>query len=74
MMGRYGHMGFFKCSKEIDKKIVTKALDQVDMLEFKHRQISKLSGGQRKRIFITRALASEAKIILLDEPFNGVDV
>ncbi|QQF51533.1 metal ABC transporter ATP-binding protein [Campylobacter fetus subsp. venerealis] len=73
MMGRYAHMGFFKNPKQSDKMAVEDALKKVDMYEFKDRQISKLSGGQKKRIFIARSLASDAKIILLDEPFNGVD-
>ncbi|RAZ48407.1 metal ABC transporter ATP-binding protein [Campylobacter hyointestinalis] len=74
MMGRYAHMGFFKNPSQKDVHIVSEALKKVDMYDFKDRQISKLSGGQKKRIFIARSLASGAKIILLDEPFNGVDV
>lgn len=74
MMGRYGHMGFFRRPKAVDHAAVTSALDRVNMSEFRHRQIGELSGGQRKRVFLARALAQEGKVILLDEPFTGVDV
>lgn len=74
MMGRYGHMGFFRRPGEKDRKAVTEALDRVTMTEFRHRQIGELSGGQRKRVFLARALAQEGRVILLDEPFTGVDV
>ena len=74
MMGRYGHMGFFRRPKKADHSAVTSALDRVNMAEFRHRQIGELSGGQRKRVFLARALAQEGQVILLDEPFTGVDV
>ncbi len=74
MMGRYGHMGFFRRPKSADHDAVTNALSRVNMLEFRHRQIGELSGGQRKRVFLARALAQEGQVILLDEPFTGVDV
>ncbi len=74
MMGRYGHMGFFRRPKKADHTAVTSALDRVNMAEFRHRQIGELSGGQRKRVFLARALAQEGQVILLDEPFTGVDV
>lgn len=74
MMGRYGHMGFFRRPKKADHDAVTEALDRVNMAEYRHRQIGELSGGQRKRVFLARALAQEGKVILLDEPFTGVDV
>ncbi|MDX8352419.1 manganese/iron ABC transporter ATP-binding protein [Cognatiyoonia sp. IB215182] len=74
MMGRYGHMGFFRRPKSADHKAVTDALDRVNMLDYRHRQIGELSGGQRKRVFLARALAQEGQVILLDEPFTGVDV
>ena len=74
MMGRYGHMGWFKHPKAADHAAVTSALKRVEMEEFRHRQIGELSGGQRKRVFLARALAQEAQVILLDEPFTGVDV
>lgn len=74
MMGRYGHMGFMRIPKAQDREIVTEALARVDMLELRHRQIGELSGGQKKRIFLARAIAQQGEVILLDEPFTGVDV
>ena len=74
MMGRYGHMGFFRRPKAADYAAVTEALGRVNMDEFRKRQIGELSGGQRKRVFLARALAQEGQVILLDEPFTGVDV
>ncbi|MFA8443861.1 manganese/iron ABC transporter ATP-binding protein [Yoonia sp.] len=74
MMGRYGHMGFFRRPKQADHAAVTDALARVNMSEFRKRQIGELSGGQRKRVFLARALAQEGQVILLDEPFTGVDV
>ncbi|WP_299026972.1 manganese/iron ABC transporter ATP-binding protein [uncultured Sulfitobacter sp.] len=74
MMGRYGHMGFFRHPKKADHAAVTSALERVNMAEYRHRQIGELSGGQRKRVFLARALAQEGQVILLDEPFTGVDV
>jgi len=74
MMGRYGYMNFLRIPRAIDKEIAARSLDRVKMLEFKDRQIGELSGGQKKRVFLARALAQEGKIMLLDEPFTGVDV
>lgn len=74
MMGRYGHMNMFRIAKQTDHDKVNMALDRVNMGEFKHRQIGELSGGQKKRVFLARALAQESQVILLDEPFTGVDV
>ena len=74
MMGRYGHMGFFRRPKPADHAAVDAALSRVNMSDFRHRQIGELSGGQRKRVFLARALAQEGQVILLDEPFTGVDV
>lgn len=74
MMGRYGHMNFMRIPKQADKLAVTDALQRVGMGEFRERQIGELSGGQRKRVFLARALAQDSQIILLDEPFTGVDV
>lgn len=74
MMGRYGHMGFLRRAKPADHAAVTSALERVNMSEFRHRQIGELSGGQRKRVFLARAIAQEGQVILLDEPFTGVDV
>ncbi|NRB05790.1 MAG: manganese/iron ABC transporter ATP-binding protein [Rhodobacteraceae bacterium] len=74
MMGRYGHMGFLRRPKAADHAAVDEALDRVDMRAYRHRQIGELSGGQRKRVFLARALAQDGQVILLDEPFTGVDV
>lgn len=74
MMGRYGHMGFLRRSKPADHEAVDQALRRVNMQDFRHRQIGELSGGQRKRVFLARALAQDGQVILLDEPFTGVDV
>ncbi|AUH63938.1 manganese/iron ABC transporter ATP-binding protein [Paracoccus zhejiangensis] len=74
MMGRYGHMGFLRRPRAVDKQAVTEALARVGMAEFRQRQIGELSGGQKKRVFLARALAQEGRVILLDEPFTGVDV
>jgi len=74
MMGRYGHMGFFRRPKQADHAAVADALARVNMADFRKRQIGELSGGQRKRVFLARALAQEGQVILLDEPFTGVDV
>jgi len=74
MMGRYGHMGFFRKTTPNDILEVDYALNRVGMADFTDRQIGELSGGQRKRVFLARALAQKSQVILLDEPFTGVDV
>ena len=74
MMGRYGYMNLLRIPKPIDKKIVRESLERVQMWELKDRQIGELSGGQKKRAFLARALAQQSTILLLDEPFTGVDI
>ncbi|WP_319518140.1 manganese/iron ABC transporter ATP-binding protein [uncultured Martelella sp.] len=74
MMGRYGHMNWLRHPTRRDHAMVDAALERVNMTAFAERQIGELSGGQRKRVFLARALAQEGQIILLDEPFTGVDV
>jgi manganese/iron transport system ATP-binding protein len=74
MMGRYGHMGMMRIAKAADHEAVAAALARVNMGEFRKRQIGELSGGQKKRVFLARALAQDGRVILLDEPFTGVDV
>ena len=73
MMGRYGHVGWFKRPKKADKEIARDCLDKVKMLPFANRQISNLSGGQQQRVFLARALAQECDVYFMDEPFAGVD-
>ena len=65
MMGRYGHMGMMRIPRRADKEAVEKALDRVNMLEFRHRQIGELSGGQKKRVFLARALAQDGRVMLV---------
>jgi manganese/iron transport system ATP-binding protein len=74
MMGRYGRMGFMRIPSALDRRKVDEALERVGMTAFRKRQIGELSGGQKKRVVLARALAQEGLIILLDEPFTGVDV
>jgi manganese/iron transport system ATP-binding protein len=74
LMGRYGHMNFLRIPRAEDRRIAEQSLERVGMLEFRERQIGELSGGQRKRVFLARALAQQGRVILLDEPFTGVDV
>jgi manganese/iron transport system ATP-binding protein len=74
MMGRYGHMGFLRRPSANDRAKVDQALQRLGLTDLRLRQIGELSGGQKKRVFLARALAQEGKIILLDEPFTGVDV
>tara|TARA_Y100001968_G_C19427128_1_gene754979 strand:- start:783 stop:1571 length:789 start_codon:yes stop_codon:yes gene_type:complete len=74
MMGRYGSMNFLRIPRESDRAAVWHALERVDLLDLKNRPISDLSGGQRKRAFLARAIAQRSSVLLLDEPFSGVDV
>jgi manganese/iron transport system ATP-binding protein len=74
LMGRYGYMNFMRIPRLEDRQIAERSLTRVGMLEFRDRQIGELSGGQRKRVFLARALAQQGRVILLDEPFTGVDV
>lgn len=73
LMGRYSFMNLLRIPSANDKEIAKRSLEQVQLLEYKDRQIGELSGGQKKRVFLARALAQEADILLLDEPFTGVD-
>lgn len=73
MMGRYGHQGMTRRTRPADRDAVDQALERTDLTDLQHRQIGQLSGGQRKRAFVARGIAQEARILLLDEPFAGVD-
>ncbi|MCA9408255.1 MAG: metal ABC transporter ATP-binding protein [Candidatus Omnitrophica bacterium] len=73
MMGRYGHLGWFKRPSKLDRELALECLDKVGMSDFINRQISQLSGGQQQRVFIARAFIQDASIYLMDEPFAGVD-
>lgn len=74
MMGRYGAMNFMRIARAVDRQKVEESLKKVSMWEYRDRQIGELSGGQKKRVFLARAMAQEGRVILLDEPFTGVDV
>lgn len=74
MMGRHGKLKFWQRPNQQDKAIVHGCLNKVDMQAYAERQISQLSGGQQQRVFIARALAQQAPITLMDEPFAGIDM
>lgn len=73
LMGRYGRLGWFRRPRKTDKEWAMECLSKVGMADFADRQISQLSGGQQQRVFLARALAQEAQIYFMDEPFAGVD-
>ncbi len=73
LTGRYGHMGPTRRGRPADHRAVDDALSRVELGDYQHRQIGALSGGQRKRAFLARCIAQEADLLLLDEPFAGVD-
>ncbi len=72
-MGRYGKIGWCRPVGKKDKAAAMQALERVGMADYAHRQISQLSGGQQQRVFLARALAQDAMIYFMDEPFSGVD-
>jgi ABC-type Mn2+/Zn2+ transport system ATPase subunit len=74
MMGRYGYMNLLRIPRLIDKQSVQTSLERVEMWDLRDRQIGELSGGQKKRAFFARALAQQSTVLLLDEPFSGVDI
>ena len=73
LMGRSRHIGWFRLPGKDDREIVRDILEHLSLSELADRQISELSGGQRRRVFIARALAQDTRIMVLDEPFSGVD-
>lgn len=74
MMGRVREMGFFHRPRAEDRAFVRGCLERVGLQSLAHRQIGELSGGQQQRMFIARALAQQAELMLLDEPFTGLDL
>ncbi|PWH20596.1 MAG: metal ABC transporter ATP-binding protein [Ardenticatenia bacterium] len=74
MMGRYGHLGWLRRPTARDRAIVQRSLEQLGILDLAERPIGELSGGQQRRTFLARALAQEPHILLMDEPFTGIDV
>jgi manganese/zinc/iron transport system ATP- binding protein len=73
IMGRYGHLGWFKRPGKTEKDMALETLHKVGMQGYASRQISQLSGGQQQRVFLARALIQQADIYFMDEPFKGVD-
>src|SRR3990170_2652842 len=73
LMGRYARLGLFKRPRKADRDIAMDCLKKVGMEAYANRQISQLSGGQQQRVFLARALAQDAQLYCLDEPFAGVD-
>lgn len=73
MMGTYGKLGWLRRPGAKERELAMHCLERVGMADFHRRQISQLSGGQQQRVFLARALAQEAQVYLMDEPFQGVD-
>lgn len=73
LMGRYGRLGWFRRPGKADREWAMECLRKVGMADYASRQISQLSGGQQQRVFLARALAQEAQLYFMDEPFAGVD-
>ncbi|MSR29635.1 MAG: ABC transporter ATP-binding protein [Phycisphaerales bacterium] len=73
MMGTYGRLGWLRRAGSAERERAHAALESVGISEYAHRQIGQLSGGQQQRVFLARALAQEARLYLMDEPFASVD-
>ena len=74
MMGRYGKLGWLKRPSRADQAVVGESLTQLGIADLEKKSIGDLSGGQQQRVFLARALAQEPHILLMDEPFTGVDI
>jgi ABC-type Mn2+/Zn2+ transport system ATPase subunit len=74
MMGRYGRLGWLQSSNKTDRDVVQNCMRQMGISDLARRPIGNLSGGQQQRVFLARALAQEPHILLMDEPFTGVDI
>lgn len=74
MMGRFDHQGWIRGASRSDRMVVQKSLTQMGIASLAGHSIGDLSGGQQQRVFLARALAQEPHILLMDEPFTGVDV
>jgi len=73
LMGRYGRLGLLRRPSKTDRELARSCLEKVHLLPYANRQIANLSGGQQQRVFLARALAQEADLYFMDEPFAGVD-
>ena len=74
LTGTYGKLGLFKSPGRKERELAIDALKQVNLVEFKNRQIGELSGGQLQRVFVARAIVQQADVVILDEPFVGIDM